>query len=1020
MSKYSNFVGYVPDKLRLVTSGGGLDSILGISTNVVAGTAIGYVGTGEYAANPGLNLIGCTNFTVSTGCSYIDFSNLVASTAELKITGADNGSGVPLEISFSNLTVAARTFITGENIKKVSCPQLKTLFEGSSGKSNQAIGLTLNNGNTLTGEYYFPVLESIVATDFASLNPGFQITYGSGGLANIHQTFPAWKKGSISIVRNSAISSDTTATITPVVDFLPSFQAGDIQFDVPSNYTNVAIAMNCTGLTGNTSIYSINTHDNTTGIQVPNFTNVNTRVFITGTTTTPNNLTVNFSGGLVSTGVWRSFNINYPATGLNQSLTVNNNQFLFGPITTTQGIGAASIVSSGNLYFSGGPLESLGQGPLNISNTVLSLTANNDLEFSTTGTQFISLVRTSVNSASGNITLQHPNVTSFAPNYQITGASGTSGKTLYLNAPEATGKPATGFVNTFPLLYAASILLSAQGTNSTGIINVPKLHVWDSISGTGAACTIGGVSGTVITITGADITSASGSFTFATSGSIVYNFTGGLGSGSGFITQGITNRTFISGATISGNFGTLRSGSTITGFASGNASTITIIATGLHQVGGNVALSGVSGGTVNITGADLSYVSGNLTASTSGTVNFTFTGGTPRSGVIANGVFLTGVIAGSVISGNLGTLDTPSGIRIISSGTTTLTATGITSVSGVYPNSLVISGLTVSSVVSGIFPGLQTISDDLAVTVSGSGGVSFSGLQVVSGAYIVSGGSAAVRVEHGLSGLASLTGIGLIQSKTQTLYLGPVDAVTGAVSVTGLKQIGNSGTIFNLVSGVVTSSGITNFDMRSLTGWYGRINVQLPAATGFNLSSVQFIGSNSATGFAAAQMNTPALQFILGTGVTGDITLTGLQYLYHRDMHNAATQGTATGFLLIASGATSISMPNIITGFLRQISGSTTKTGWIQGASVTGLTFGSSGTTKELFMNFTASGCPLNQASVDNILQTFASLDGTNSTTVYSGLTIRLNGLCAAPSATGSGYRTTLTGAGRLNTVLVN
>ena len=307
----------------------------------------------------------------------------------------------------------------------------------------------------------------------------------------------------------------------------------------------------------------------------------------------------------------------------------------------------------------------------------------------------------------------------------------------------------------------------------------------------------------------------------------------------------------------------------------------------------------------------------------------------------------------------------------------------------------------------------------MVVAVSGSGGVSFSGLQVVSGSYIASGGSAAGRVDHGLSGLASLTGIGLINDQTPTIYLGPVNAVTGAVSLTALKQIGNPNSFFNTTTGLVTTSGIDNFNLPSLTGWYGRIGVSLPAATGFNLSNVQFLGSSGLGGFGYEFIGSnPALQFILGTGVTGDITLTGLQQLWHTDRYITQGQSAATGFLLSASGATSVSMPNIITGYLIQTNGSVTKTGWIEGANITGLSFGSSGITKQLVMNFTASGCPLNQASVDNILQTFASLNGTGGTTSYNGYTIRLNGLCAAPSAAGSGYRTTLVSRG--NTVVVN
>lgn len=52
-----------------------------------------------------------------------------------------------------------------------------------------------------------------------------------------------------------------------------------------------------------------------------------------------------------------------------------------------------------------------------------------------------------------------------------------------------------------------------------------------------------------------------------------------------------------------------------------------------------------------------------------------------------------------------------------------------------------------------------------------------------------------------------------------------------------------------------------------------------------------------------------------------------------------------------------------------------------------------------VYYNFT--GVPLNQASVDNMLQVFASLDGTNGTTISNNGTLYLSGLPAAPSSLG-------------------
>jgi hypothetical protein len=60
------------------------------------------------------------------------------------------------------------------------------------------------------------------------------------------------------------------------------------------------------------------------------------------------------------------------------------------------------------------------------------------------------------------------------------------------------------------------------------------------------------------------------------------------------------------------------------------------------------------------------------------------------------------------------------------------------------------------------------------------------------------------------------------------------------------------------------------------------------------------------------------------------------------------------------------------------------------------------GTLKSVGGNFSATGCALNQASIDGILVSLAALDGTGGTTAYSSKTVALTGgTNATPSATG-------------------
>lgn len=83
--------------------------------------------------------------------------------------------------------------------------------------------------------------------------------------------------------------------------------------------------------------------------------------------------------------------------------------------------------------------------------------------------------------------------------------------------------------------------------------------------------------------------------------------------------------------------------------------------------------------------------------------------------------------------------------------------------------------------------------------------------------------------------------------------------------------------------------------------------------------------------------------------------------------------------------------------------------------SLSTFTFGSSLKfygTSNIFGNFITSSNSLDQASVDNILISFAALDGTNGTTEFSNRTVTITGFSATPSSTGLAAKSALVARG--------
>jgi hypothetical protein len=1216
MSNYSNFVGYVPDKLRLETTGGALvEGELGLPNEYIASLSIGPVSTGAYVSNPGIALDAAATFTIESGASYIQFKNLTATKNAIVVTGASEGSGTDFEANFSNLEYVGYQ-ITGrsDRLKKLSLGALKRI---DNLENNQRVALYYSGGHNVTGEVYSPNLVQ------AAGNSGVYLNFGSGGLKGLDNTFSGYVSGVV-IISGYADYGSGNHELLPYEDFLSVHQVGGLRFWAGSNWENVALAMNQTGIgvaNGNTAVntpvqglnWNIYTHQNTTGVVIPRLTNDGVNAYVSTPTTNTGDLTITLSGAPVTkpSGYYNRLDFNQNTDGKNLTVINNSNEYFNVPVYIGN-IGAINIKSSGSLTFSGRCLTGVAQYYAFNTTRYSKFQATDDIVVNaTTGTYLAAWAYINNGgcvfwavSESGNVTYEASNLkeTNMGWYLQLKG-SGTTG---LINFPEATGFISTGNPHNTtyqnPYCFISMTPGSADAVDTVQTLNIPKLQQY---SGT---LNLYGLSGSTSTISGADLTSWSGNHNFYTSGDLYYTFTGGGGDGSGEVIGTLDHRTYLSGNTISGNRGTLKrcnaityslsgvdgtgilvadelreiggninlrglsgttinatgadvdyisgyliaytsgninytftggpgtgsgymtsyvdnrvydSGSTITGnlgtlsqnvgvtLSGGNANAvdtdISLTATGLHEIGSNIKLYGVSGSTITYSGADLSYVSGSLLAISSGNVYFTCTGGPGAgSGYITSNVWITGYLPSTTISGNLGSVAAVNNLnmRHVSGGTVSLTATGLESITGtlalytsgdifytgatqtftpsvfitgltdntisintslipqtsmtldcvssgaifvtgghtgaatgVLSSNLYITGRVSGSVITGVLNGIQTIESNCYIYSSGTLDIQLTGLTtIVSGLRISAQDTAtAATFAHPLNNNSSLTAVSTTYTGYAEYYYPIIisgDAITG-VSASALTQVGNISGQAGTYGGYIKSTGMTNFSMPNVTGWHTQTEFDLPNVTGFNMSGVTFLGGLGTynRGIRQQARTWQGFWLKLGSTLTGALDFSNLTDIHYYSNNGYAGYGyfVANPMLIQATGVTSIDMSSIVTGVYKpawqdidSVTASQTATTVFICDALTGLTFGASGTTKRLIMNFAASGSPLNEASVDSILETFASLDGTNGTSTYSGLTITLNGLCAAPSSAGSGYRDTLTGAGRDCTVLIN
>lgn len=871
MSSYSNFVGYAPEKLRIAFSG-----VADPLVPNAAGQPIPYIASlttapctrTSGAANIGISFsAAATNMGIVSGCTYFEFQNLTQSAGIFQVTGATDSNGTPLTLNFTTLASV-------ENLSIGVFDRSKTVIASGLTASTASVSIS---GTTLSTGYL-----EVDLPNFATCSNSVTINAISGNIFNLDKAFKSLNFVQSNFTITNGQNTGTQQMTPATGDFLSGLRrvGNTLSTTLAPNITNIGLAL---GLEAGSVSHTLST--GVTGVQFPRCPSGAGTFTATSSTGATGDLTITTVGPVAPVVIDAStfakvYSINQQTSG--KTLTVLNS----GIQESANGQTRNSVVSSGDLFFSGGPLILFrSQASNNGGNGISTFRATRNLSWSTTGTRlscFCLSTSDAENSSGGTILLESISgtVTGQCPNaLQLDGLFVTriaSGINL-LSFPEATGGSPANF--------------------------------YSGLIATGSLAALSPFLGMVITTTGVP-----------------------AGSGA----TGILN------------------------------------IPKLHGINGQISITGVSGTSITISGADLTYMSGILGISSSGTVNFTFTGGPGSgSGTMTTGIDITGLTTGSVISGNLGTL--------------------------------------------------RTISGNFRVNCSGSCNITASGLREVSG-FVTFVGPTTGTFIHPLQNTNTITGIAtspLLTGATNSPFFRiSGNSITGVVA-TGLQTVGIISGQFSYNSGQIVSTGITNVDLRSLSGWYSQCYMVLPNVTGFNMSGIKYFGSTGNS--VAGQSITDGIYFELGSSLTGNLNfgaLTDIQAF----SNNASTIGNSP-FTIIGSGLTSVTISGLVSGICKIANaalGGTTGTGIIRGANITGLTFGTSGTTKTIQMNFTASGCPLNQTSVDNILQTFASLDGTNGTTVYSGRTITLNGLCAAPSAAGSGFRTTLTGAGRLCTVLVN
>jgi hypothetical protein len=302
---------------------------------------------------------------------------------------------------------------------------------------------------------------------------------------------------------------------------------------------------------------------------------------------------------------------------------------------------------------------------------------------------------------------------------------------------------------------------------------------------------------------------------------------------------------------------------------------------------------------------------------------------------------------------------------------TTLSLPNLSYVGGNYaPSSM--SALTTLST-----PNLSYVGGNFSpITITALTSLSAPNLSYVGGGFSMSSMSALTTMSTpNLSYVGGAFTFLTLNSLT-TLSLTNLSYVGGAISLSSMSAL-TTMSLPNLsyVGGNFTPqtmAALTSLSAPNLSYVGGNFNPQTMAAlTSLSLTNLSYVGGQLLLSNCGAltTISLPALNWI-GNSTANSITLsTGMTSL---------TTLSLPALAYIYNGGVTISAP-----------------------ALANLTLPTNGTFKNGGFNFAITGAVLTQASVDNILQAYASLDGTNGTTAFA-FSLTVTGSSAAPSNAGS------------------
>lgn len=205
-------------------------------------------------------------------------------------------------------------------------------------------------------------------------------------------------------------------------------------------------------------------------------------------------------------------------------------------------------------------------------------------------------------------------------------------------------------------------------------------------------------------------------------------------------------------------------------------------------------------------------------------------------------------------------------------------------------------------------------------------------------------------------------------------------------------------------------AGATTLSFPDIEGTIGNFLALLPlSATTVSAEKLRYVGANVISGSPQTYTNLTSVSFpeliyagfLLSNSTTHSLTTLNLPKLvWANNLSITANSLTSASFpelkysltlSITSTGVTSLSIPKFVAGTIA-----------INCPALTGITLPPLGTFKNC-LSFTSVGNQFNQTAVENILATFASMDGTNGTSLFgTGRVCSITGNSSAPSNAGS------------------